>query len=285
MKHIYGVFLLFVLLIGLLFMAGCTSSTSQSTSTPVATPTTQVVTTTATPTVVVTTATQVIPTLTVPSMNYSANQVDSHFQDIAFTSKTQTLGQLSATGNKVAITGLYNDNDVSTLSSFLLEFNTLAPAAQLPTTPIQSSTGGDIILNFLPESSLNNLAQQQPTVGRVNKESSGEIASIYETATSLGGNATYEATSRSGTVIINNNLTGDERTHYMIRGLLYYLGFVGQTTAYNDSIFYAGQNNTTAPDGIDWQAIDVMYAGNVTTGMTYNNVNNVLHGLPVNTGF
>ena len=285
MKHIYGVLLVSVLLIGLLFMSGCTSSTSGSSSTTTVTPTPQVVTTTATPTVIVTTATQVIATPTLPSMNYSADQVDSHFLDITFASKTQTLGQLSATGNTVAITGLYNNNDVSTLSSFLQEFNTLSPAAQLPTTPIQSGTGGDITFNFLPESSLSNIAQQKPTVGQINKESSGEIASIYETATSLGGNATYEYTTRSGTVLINNNLTGDERTHYMILGLIYYLGFVGQTTAYNDSIFYAGQNNITMPNGIDWQAINLMYTEDVTTGMTYNNVNNVLHGLPVNTGF
>ncbi|MFZ0006168.1 MAG: DUF2927 domain-containing protein [Methanoregula sp.] len=285
MKHIHGVFLLSVLLIGLLFMAGCTSSTPESSSTPVATPTPQVVITMATPTAAVTIPTQVIATPTIPSMNYSADQVDSHFMDIAFTSKSQTLGQLSATGNKVAIIGVYSNDDVNTLSSFLQEFNTLSPAAQLPTTPIQSGTSGDITLNFLPESTLNNLAQQQPTVGQVNKESNGEIASIYETATSLGGNATYEYTKRSGTVVINNNLNGDERTHYMILGLLYYLGFVGQTTTYKDSIFYAGQNNITMPNGIDWQAIDLMYAGNIMPGMTYNNVNNVLHGLPVNTGF
>jgi hypothetical protein len=217
-------------------------------------------------------------------MNYSADQVDSHFMDIAFASKTQTLGQLSATGNKVAIIGMYSTDDVNTLSSFLQEFNTLSPASQLPTSPIQSGTSGDITLNFLPESSLNNLAQQQPTVGQVNKKSDGEIASIYETSTSLGGNATYEYTKRSGTVIINNDLTGNERTHYMILGLLYYLGFVGQTTTYNDSIFYAGQNNITMPNGIDWQAIELMYAGNVMPGMNYNSAYDVIHGLPENAG-
>ena len=131
MKHIHGVFLLSVLLIGLLFMAGCTSSTPESSSTPVATPTPQVVITMATPTAAVTIPTQVIATPTIPSMNYSADQVDSHFMDIAFTSKSQTLGQLSATGNKVAIIGVYSNDDVNTLSSFLQEFNTLSPAVSV----------------------------------------------------------------------------------------------------------------------------------------------------------
>jgi hypothetical protein len=277
MKHNYSVFLLLMLIAGMLFMAGCMSSTSAPNATPVATPTPQVVnvTATATPTVTIPTTTQIIPT---PTSAYSADEIDNHFMDIAFNSKFQTLGELSASGDQVAITGSYTDNDVSTLTNFLLQCNNNSPGMQLPTVPILRGGSGDITFNFMSQSSLEDLAQAQPTVGQVNRDSSGEIVSIYKSVANPRGNATYSYIYRYGTVFFNNNLTGDERTHYMIRGLLYYLGFVGQTTTYPDSIFYAGQNNIITPNGIDWQAINVMYEGKVTPGMTYNNVLNVIHG-------
>ena len=39
-----------------------------------------------------------------------------------------------------------------------------------------------------------------------------------------------------------------------------------------------GPNNTITPNGIDWQAIDVMYGGTITPGMTYNEATNALGG-------
>jgi hypothetical protein len=286
MKFKYSIILL-VLLVAIVCIAGCTNSTSEPSSTPVATPAPQVVnvTVTGTPTVVNSTPTQIIPVNnSTEAAIYSPDEIDKHFIDIAFNNKFQTIGELSASGDTVAITGSYTDNDVSTLSNFLLQFNNNSPAMQLPTVPIQGSNGADINFNFMPESSMDNLAQEQPSVGLINRDSSGEIVSIYKSTTNAESNSTYGYTYTSGTVFINNNLTGDERTHYMIRGLLYYLGFVGQTTTYPDSIFYAGQNNTTTPDLIDWQAIDLMYGGNITPGMTISDVKHVLYGTAENAG-
>jgi len=286
MKVNYMVILL-VLGIALVCLAGCTSSTPEPVSTPAATPTPQAgnATVTVTQPVANSTATQAIPatTTTAPAL-YTPNEIDSHFLDIAFNNKFQTIGQSSASGNTIAITGDYTDTDVSALGNFLLQFNNNSPIKQLPAVPVQESNGGDIRFNFIPESSMDTLAQQQPSFGLINRDSSGKIGSIYKTTSNTVSNSTNAYVYRSGTVFVNSNLTGDERTHYMLRGLLYYLGFVGQTTTYPDSIFYAGPNNTVTPDGIDWQAIDVMYGGTITPGMTFNEVTDVLHVTSGNTG-
>lgn len=279
--------ILLVLGIALVCLAGCTSSTPEPVSTPAATPTPQAgnATVTVTQPVANSTATQAIPatTTTAPAL-YTPNEIDSHFLDIAFNNKFQTIGQSSASGNTIAITGDYTDTDVSALGNFLLQFNNNSPIKQLPAVPVQESNGGDIRFNFIPESSMDTLAQQQPSFGLINRDSSGKIGSIYKTTSNTVSNSTNAYVYRSGTVFVNSNLTGDERTHYMLRGLLYYLGFVGQTTTYPDSIFYAGPNNTVTPDGIDWQAIDVMYGGTITPGMTFNEVTDVLHVTSGNTG-
>jgi len=286
MKVNYMVILL-VLGIALVCLAGCTSSTSEPVSTPAATPTPQAgnTTVTVTPPVANSTATQTSPaTNTTGLALYNSSAIDSHFMDIAFNNKFQTIGESSASGDTIAITGDYTDNDVSALGTFLLQFNNNSPIKQLPAVPVQESNGGDIRFNFIPESSLDTLAQQQPSFGMINRDSSGKIGSIYKTISTTVSNSTNAYTYRSGTIFVNNNLTGNERTHYMISGLLYYLGFVGQTTTYPDSIFYAGPNNTITPNGIDWQAIDVMYGGTITPGMTYNEAINALGGTPGNTG-
>ncbi|MGA2161771.1 MAG: DUF2927 domain-containing protein [Methanoregula sp.] len=295
MKHKYSVLLLSILLVGVFFMAGCTSSTSEPVSTPVATPTPQVVyvTVTVTPTAANSTATQITPiTNSTESSIYNSSEIDKHFIDIAFNSKSrsinnkfQTIGGLSASGDTVAITGSYTDNDVSTLSNFLLQFNNNSPIMQLPTVPVRGSNGSDINFIFMRGSSMDTLAQVQPSVGLINRDNSGKVCSIYKTISNIRSNSTNGYyTYRTGTIFVNNDLTGDERTHYMISGLLYYLGFVGQTTTYPDSIFYAGQNNTTTPNLIDWQAIDLMYSGKITPGMTIVDVRQVLYGTSENTG-
>ena len=278
---------LLVLGIVLVCLAGCTSSTSGAVPTPTATPTPHAgnATVTVTPPVANSTVTQTPPAAnsTGPAL-YNSSAIDSHFMDIAFNNKFETIGESSTSGDTIAITGDYTDNDVSTLGNFLLQFNNNSPIKQLPAVPVQESNSGDIRFNYIPESSLDTLAQQQPSFGLINRDSSGKIGSIYKTTSNTVSNSTNAYVYRTGTVFVNNNLTGDERTHYMIRGLLYYLGFVGQTTTYPDSIFYPGPNNTITPNGIDWQAIDVMYGGTITPGMTYNEATNALGDYPGNTG-
>ncbi len=188
------------------------------------------------------------------------------------------------------VTGDFTASDVNILSAFQQQFNNYSSTTQLSSQPIENEKGS-IVLDFLPESSLQNLAMDtsySSTLGKqiINKDGAGNIGSIYRTSVNqIPQDQSYPAVSAQtsvigdgviGTIYVNSDLTGDERTHFIIRGLLYYLGFVGQTGTYPDSIFYAGQNNTTTPSLIDWDAISLMYGNTISSGMSLSDVENTL---------
>ena len=54
----------------------------------------------------------------------------------------------------------------------------------------------------------------------------------------------------------------------MLRGLLYYLGFTGETMKYTDSIFYSQPNTNAKLDSIDIKAVQLMYGTKISNGMT-----------------
>ena len=223
-------------------------------------------------------------------LTYTSDQINKHFIDIVFGNDISTINKYPDTLVKDDVTGDFTANDVSILSAFQQQFNNYSSTTQLSSQPIENEQGS-IVIDFLPESSLQNLAidtSYSSTLGKqiINKDGSGNIGSIYRTSISqMPQSQSYPAVSAQtsvigngviGTVYINSDLTGDERTHFIIRGLLYYLGFVGQTGIYPDSIFYSGQNNTSTPSIIDWDAISLMYGNTISSGMSLSDVENTL---------
>jgi hypothetical protein len=259
-------------------MAGC----SNSTPTPVPTPTPQIVyiTVTATPATSAIVSDQPTPVSTtmvitaIPTVRkaYTTDEINKHFVDIAFSNDFPVISKWTAGTMKISITGAFNDNDRAILSTFHKQFNDHSSTTKLPSDPTES-TQGSILINFLSGSSLKNLAQDTSYSGTntkqiVNKDDAGTIGSIYR--------VNRQQSFSTGVVYVNSDLTGDERAHYIIRGLLYYLGFPGETGTYPDSIFYSEQNNATTPNIVDWKAIELMYGAKITNGMTLNNVKSVL---------
>jgi hypothetical protein len=272
MKLKYNIILLLlILLVGIVCMAGCTSSTSA----PTATPTPQIVYVT----VLVTSTPTPSPTpiqITSPTtrMVYTTDEINKHFIDIAFSNNFQSIMRSDPAARvSFAVTGKFNDNDETILTNTQQQFNEHSTTTQLTAEP-SGITHGDILFNFLPGSTLDSIAQTTSFVSTntsqfiINKDDSGDIASIYR--------ITFKGSSSNGIVYLNSDLTGNEREHYLVRGLLYYLGFVGETGSYPDSIFYSAQNNVTIPNPIDWKIISIMYGNKITSGMTLNNIKNTL---------
>jgi hypothetical protein len=273
MKLKYYFILLSILLIGIVCIAGCTSSTS----TPAATPTPQIVyvtvlvtqTPASQPSLQTTSGSAEIPTANpTEQLAYTTDQINKHFIDVAFSSDYQNVVRWSALVVKDSVTGAYTPNDEMIISNISQQFNEYSTTTQLPSKPTEGIEG-NIVINFLPTSSLqtltadvsyNSVNQKQV----INKDASGTVASIYR------------VTGPTWTVYINSDLTGDERTHYIVRGLLYTLGFVGQTGTYPDSIFYSAPNTITTPNIIDWDVIQLMYGNKISAGMNLTDVENIL---------
>jgi len=257
--------ILLILLIGVACMAGCSSPAS----TTAATPTPQIVYVT----VLVTqtpTASTIEATPTELSV-YTSDDINKLFIDVAFSNDFQNITRISSQVVKISIGGNYNDNDKIILSNFIQQFNEHSSTTQISSEPTEGNLGL-ILFNFLPGSSLQSLANDKSFSNLyrkqiINTDNSGNIVSIYR--------ITLGSSSGTANIYINSDLTGDERSHYFIRGLLYYLGFVGQTGTYPDSIFYAAPNNTTTPSFIDWDAIGLMYGKKITYGMSLSDVENL----------
>ena len=60
-------------------------------------------------------------------------------------------------------------------------------------------------------------------------------------------------------IYINSDLKGEERTHWILRSLLYKLGFTGESNDNSDSIFYTYTDNTTQLSELDLKALELMY--------------------------
>ena len=224
-----------------------------------------------------TTKTTSVPTPTPQA--YSTSQIDQHLIDIAFDPNHQTISKIDASSAKISITGAYVDSDVTLLSNFDQQFNTRSTTLMLPNAPVQT-TQGDIVINFLPGSSLAALSADTTyntvnTKQILNTDGTGTLCSIYRTiATPITNQRSISPT--TNIIYLNSDLTGDEREHYLIRGVLYFLGFPGETARYTDSIFYSQPNTVPSLNTIDWKAVEVMYGNKISNGMTLSTVRGIL---------
>jgi hypothetical protein len=226
-----------------------------------------------------TTKTTSVPTPTPTPQAYSTSQIDQHLIDIAFDPNHPTISKIDASSAKIAITGAYVDKDVTLLSSFDQQFNTRSTTLMLPNAPVQT-TQGDIIINFLPGSSLASLSADTTyntvnTKQILNTDGTGTLCSIYRTiATPITNQRSISPTTYI--IYLNSDLAGDKRGHYLIRGVLYFLGFPGETARYPDSIFYSQPNTVANLSTIDWGAVQVMYGNKISNGMTLSTIRGIL---------
>ena len=209
-----------------------------------------------------------IPSPPVTQALYSTNEIYKHFIDIAFGPDHPAINKWNKELVHVAVTGNYDSKDIKTINNFLQVFNSYSSTTKLPREVQQGETLGDIVINFLPESSLNNI--NLDTSWKISKNpENGTINFIYKTNPFQYGVITH-------TVYINSDVKGDARTHWILRSLLYELGFPGETDAYPDSIFYSGSDTTTSLSKIDVKALELMYGTKISNGMDLSKTKQLL---------
>ena len=199
---------------------------------------------------------------------YSTSDIYRHFVDIAFSPDYPSILKWNKDFVHVAVTGNYDSRDIKTINNFLQVFNNYSSTTKLPREVQQGETLGDIVLNFLPESSLNNINLDSSWKISRNPEN-GTINFIYKTNPFQYGVVTH-------TVYINSDLKGDARTHWILRSLLFELGFRGETGTYPDSIFYSGSDTTTSLNRIDIKALELMYSTKISPGMDLYKIKQLL---------
>jgi hypothetical protein len=211
---------------------------------------------------------EVIPSSTLTQALYSTSDIYKHFVDIAFSPDYPTIIKWNKELVHVAVNGNYDSKDIKTINNFLQVFNSYSGTTKLPKEVQQSETLGDIVLIFLPESSLNNI--NLDTSWKISKNPENDtINYIYKTNPFQYGVITH-------TVYINSDLKGNARTHWILRSLLYELGFPGETGMYPDSIFYSGSDTVTSLSKIDLKALELMYGTKISNGMSLNKIRDLL---------
>jgi hypothetical protein len=206
-----------------------------------------------------------MPTTMSTPIVYTANQINQHFIDIAFNPSNPKVSKVSASTEKITITGSYNDKDKAALSNFIQQFNAHSTTLTLPGSPTEG-TQGDIVINFLSGASLESLSKDTSynsinTQPIYNRDDNGTICSVYRTTAYGSTVANY--------IYLNSDLTENAREHYLIRGVLYFLGFTGESGRYPTSIFYSQTGNTVVTlSPIDLKAVEIMYGSTITNGMT-----------------
>ena len=208
-----------------------------------------------------------------PTQVFTTTQINDYFIDVAFGPNSPMISKFTSSTAKISITGMYDDSDVATLSSFEQQFNTYSTTLVLPSAPVQS-TGGDIVVTFMPGSSLTSLVAETSyssvtSKPVINTDANGTICSIYRVLKS------YSST--SDVIYLNSDLPDNERAHYLVRGVLYYLGFPSNTGKYPNSIFYSQPNTVSSLSTIDWDVVQIMYGSEISNGMSLSTVEDRLY--------
>ncbi|NLW76042.1 MAG: hypothetical protein GXY18_06400 [Methanomicrobiales archaeon] len=80
---------------------------------------------------------------------------------------------------------------------------------------------------------------------------------------------------RKNHLYLLSDLTGDERKHFLLRGLLFSMGFHGESTL-PDSIFNPDNTKITELSDLDKGAIELMYGGRLQSGLDTNAIKKAL---------
>jgi hypothetical protein len=188
------------------------------------------------------------------------------FMSIAFGPNNAVIKKSAVNRISLSISGDCDDNDIATIEQFKAQFNNDSYTNKF--TWNKNTQMATINVMFLPESSLENVENSDIDTVISKDPDTGVINYMQSTVTTPY--STVE------TLYINSDFTGDERTHWTLRGLLSELGFWGGTTDYTDSIFYSGSDTTAQLSANDWKAVTLMYGSKITPGMSFDRVKSLL---------
>jgi len=202
-----------------------------------------------------------VPVFTPSPTLLSSEDINLHFIDVAFGGGNIFLERLPLSTRRTTVSlNAGRDSDRKTIESFILKFNYLSQSNKLFENT-KTGQSGDIRIKFLPPDGLKAIDLSYE-IGWLNRE--------------FSCNGVTCAKVRGYDIYINDQIEGDTRTHYLLRALLYTLGFKGDSLRYPDSIFAYPENNATSLSFLDEKAIQVMYGLGMDNGMTVEDVKRVL---------
>ena len=198
-------------------------------------------------------------------MEISSEDVNRHFMNIAFGTKRNTIDRWTLdVPLQISVSDLYLPDDSITLQNFAKEFNKLSQSTKLSEN-IKYQTKGRLNFKLIPESSLKLIDLDDIQEISLDPDDDTIIYLI-----------SYRTTDNEIFTYFNKDLTGYERSHYMIRAMLFMLGFAGYTVDHPDSVFYVYSEINSKLSIFDKEAIKLMYGKNIKPGMTQDQVRRVL---------
>lgn len=272
MKPLIRYLIISAILLSIIIATGCT--TTQSSETPLQTkevttmPTSLPVSSTTSNPMVASPTTTSTP-IVLLTTQVTTDDINQHFIDTAFGAGSNSLYRLSnkfSHGSELFhdITRISIDYDKSTyaqdsdsqvLQNFASEFNKHSKNLELRENRWDSPA--ELGIHVISSSDFKNIIKSPVII-----EHNGVIY-----AKSDDDQIRYSEIYPS-TIIISNDLKGNERNYTIVRGLLYKLGFHGETLKYKDSIFYSDNTNNSFLSYIDKKAIEIMYGPGMYPGMT-----------------
>ncbi|OPX67536.1 MAG: hypothetical protein A4E37_01372 [Methanoregulaceae archaeon PtaB.Bin056] len=250
-------YLSLVIAVGCLSFSGCL--TAHSAGDPV--PQTHTPAPTTVPTTSVPPTETLTPIPTPTAIGLSSEDINLHFMDVAFGGGNLFLERLPLSSKRTTISlNAGREPDKILIESFAVKFNLLSQSNKLFENTKAGQTG-DIRIKFLPPEGLKAI-DLTSEMGWLNQEyTRGGI-----TCAKIKGYDIY----------LNSEMEGDLRDHYLLRSLLYTLGFKGASLRYQDSIFAYPENTATELSFLDEKALQVMYGLGMDNGMRVEDVKQVL---------
>jgi len=80
---------------------------------------------------------------------------------------------------------------------------------------------------------------------------------------------------RKDHLFLLNDVARDERNHFLLAGILFSMGFHGESQA-SDSFFYPGNTKQTQLSDLDKKAIELMYGGRLQSGLDIEGIRKTL---------
>jgi hypothetical protein len=198
------------------------------------------------------------------SSTFTREEVGQLFIDIAYGCDNIWINKVTpAPGIHLfySLEGQVTDEDRDFVSRFAGKYNLITMTETFSDDPL-SVKGNPII--FYPANSMNSLEKSFISCQERDPETGTPIYIIYKPIIEYPSGEQVVTTK----IYINSDLTGAERTHYLQRALLYYLGFPGQTYTYPDSVFYYETRSNVEFTPIDIEAIKTMYNPAIYWGMS-----------------
>lgn len=240
-----------------LAFSGCTTVSDVQEPGPV----TEITTPTIVPTTEVTQTESVTPSPTPTAISLTSEDINLHFMDVAFGSGSIYLVRLPPSSKRTTISlNAGTDVDRQTIESFAVKFNALSQSNMLFENTKEGQTG-DIRVKFLSPEGMK-AVDMDDEMDWLNRE-------FYCDGIICAKIKGYD-------IYLNSEMVGEQRTHYLLRSLLYTLGFKGDSLRYPDSIFAYPENSVTELSFLDEKAVQVMYGLGMYDGMTVYDVKGVL---------